>query len=145
MLRRARKKAERKDLSVDLLEMDVEDLRFSDHSFDSVVATFVFCSVPDPVKGLREIRRVCKEEGKVLLLEHVRPKTQWIGRTFDLLNVVTTRFMGVNINRETVANVEEAGLRVVRQEPLFRDIIRLIAAIPKHDSKCMNSLRYSRF
>jgi ubiquinone/menaquinone biosynthesis C-methylase UbiE len=73
MLARARRKVAKSPLSVDLQEMDVERLDFADHSFDTVFATFVFCSVPDPVMGLRELRRVCKPEGRLLLLEHMRP------------------------------------------------------------------------
>jgi len=73
MLERARKKAARLDLNVDLQEMDVQRLNFPENYFDMVFATFVFCSVPDPVAGLKELRRVCKPDGRLILLEHVRP------------------------------------------------------------------------
>ncbi len=73
MLKRARKKASTDDLRVALIEMDVQQLDFPDNYFDTVFATFVFCSVPDPVAGLKELKRVCKPEGKLLLLEHMRP------------------------------------------------------------------------
>jgi len=73
MLGRAREKVQKYGLgNVTLLEMDVQDLGFMENSFDCVVTTCVFCSVPVPVQGLREIRRVCKPDGKVLMLEHVR-------------------------------------------------------------------------
>jgi phosphatidylethanolamine/phosphatidyl-N-methylethanolamine N-methyltransferase len=73
MLNKAKKKVEKKRMSVDLIAMDVQRLEFEDQSFDTVLATFVFCSVPDPIEGLKEIKRVCKNEGKIILLEHVRP------------------------------------------------------------------------
>lgn len=57
MLARARKKAQEMKLEASLMEMDVQDLQFEDNTFDSVVATFVFCSVPDPSRGLAEVRR----------------------------------------------------------------------------------------
>ena len=53
MLARARKRLNKFDLHINLREMDVQQLDFADHSFDTVFATFVFCSVPDPVMGLR--------------------------------------------------------------------------------------------
>ena len=53
MLSRARSKAESRGLKVDLVDMDAQDLRFADQSFDTVLATFVFCSVPDPIRGFR--------------------------------------------------------------------------------------------
>ena len=44
--------------------MDVERLDFADDSFDTVVVTCVFCSVPNPIQGLKEVRRVTKPSGK---------------------------------------------------------------------------------
>ena len=50
--------------NINILEMDVERLDFADDSFDTVVATCVFCSVPNPIQGLKEVRRVTKPSGK---------------------------------------------------------------------------------
>jgi phosphatidylethanolamine/phosphatidyl-N-methylethanolamine N-methyltransferase len=71
MLERARRKARRLRPGADFLIADVQSLPYPDNTFDAAVATFVFCSVPDPVRGLREIRRVLKPGGQFLLLEHV--------------------------------------------------------------------------
>jgi len=130
MLRRARKKVEKKGLKVYLADMDVEDLQFDDQSFDTVLATFVFCSVRDPIRGLQEIKRVCKRGGRVILLEHVRPGSTLLGKIFDLLNPVTVKLMGVNINRNTVANMKKAGLHVLEETNLFRDVVKLVVADP---------------
>lgn len=130
MLKKARDKAGKKGLKVHLVEMDVQDLQFNDQSFDTIVATFVFCSVPDAIKGLKEIKRVCKRGGKVVFLEHVRPTAKFLGRIFDLLNSITLKVMGVNINRDTVSNMKRAGLHVVKEENLFGDVVRLFVAHP---------------
>ena len=90
--------------------MDVQQLEFADNTFDAAVATFVFCSVPDPVLGLRELSRVVKSEGKIILLDHVRVNRPIIGTLMDLMNPLFVRFYGANINRRTVENVQIAGL-----------------------------------
>jgi ubiquinone/menaquinone biosynthesis C-methylase UbiE len=130
MLARARRKAEKLHLRVDLQEMDVQDLKFPDHSFDTVFATFVFCSVPDPVAGLRELKRVCKPDGRLLLLEHMRPGNPVLGLFFDALNPMVVRMMGANINRRTIDNIRQAGWRIEIEENLSADIVRWIEAAP---------------
>jgi ubiquinone/menaquinone biosynthesis C-methylase UbiE len=130
MLARARQKAKKLHLHADLQEMDVQHLKFPDHSFDTVFATFVFCSVPDPVKGLCELRRVCKPEGKLLLLEHMRPGNPVLGLIFDALNPMVVRMMGANINRRTVSNIQQAGWQIKVEENLSADIVRWIEAAP---------------
>ncbi len=130
MLKRARRKAEIKRISVDLREMDIQRLQFDDQSFDTVVGTFVFCSVPDPVQGLKEVRRVCKKGGRVILLEHVRPNGRFLGKIFDILNLLTVRLMGVNINRETVRNIKIAGLGVEKEMDLFKSVVKMVIASP---------------
>jgi ubiquinone/menaquinone biosynthesis C-methylase UbiE len=130
MLARARQKAEKLHLQVDLQEMDVQHLKFPDHSFDTVFATFVFCSVPDPVKGLRELRRVCKPDGKLLLIEHMRPGNPVLGFIFDVFNPLIVRMMGANINRRTIDNIRQAGWQIKVQEGLSADIVKWIEATP---------------
>lgn len=79
MLQRARRRAERLGRQVELVQGDAEHLDFPDDSFDTVTATCVFCSVADPVRGLRELRRVVRPDGQVLLYEHVRPRGPVMG------------------------------------------------------------------
>jgi ubiquinone/menaquinone biosynthesis C-methylase UbiE len=130
MLARARKKVAKSHLTVDLQEMDVQRLDFADHSFDTVFATFVFCSVPDPVMGLRELKRVCKPEGRLLLLEHMRPHHPVLGFIFDVFNPMIVRMMGANINRKTINNIRQAGWQIKVEENLSSDIVRWVEAIP---------------
>ena len=130
MLTRARRKVEASTVEVDLAEMDVQNLAFPDHSFDAVVATFVFCSVSDPVRGLRELLRVCKPGGRLVLLEHMRPTNPVLGALFDLLNPLVARMMGANINRRTMENIRHAAWEVVVEENLFSDVVKWIEAEP---------------
>jgi ubiquinone/menaquinone biosynthesis C-methylase UbiE len=129
MLVFARKKAAELGLSFNLSEGDVQNLHFPDNSFDTVVATFVFCSVPDPVQGLRELRRVVKPSGQLLLLEHVRIDKPIIGWLMDRLNPLVVRVMGANINRRTIENVQKAGLGVENIEHLgLMKMVKMISA-----------------
>jgi ubiquinone/menaquinone biosynthesis C-methylase UbiE len=131
MLERARRRKSALGLGVELAEMDVQHLAFQDHVFDAVFATFLFCSVPDPVLGLNELRRVCKPNGRLLLLEHVRPGSFLLGSLFDLLNPLVVRLIGANINRRTSENVLRAGWRIRVEERLFSDIVLWIEAEPQ--------------
>lgn len=128
MLKRAQKRAGRLGLDVSLLEMDAQRLAFPDNFFDTVFATFVFCSVPDPVQGLQELHRVCKPNGKLLLLEHMRPGNDLIGKLFDAINPMVVRMMGANINRRTTDNIKKAGWHIQNEQHLSSDIVRFIEA-----------------
>jgi ubiquinone/menaquinone biosynthesis C-methylase UbiE len=130
MLERARKRANKLNLKVNLQEMDTQHLNFADASFDTVFATFVFCSVTDPVAGLQELKRVCKPDGKLLLLEHMRPEKFVLGLIFDLLNPMIVRMMGANINRRTTKRIRQAGWQIKAEECLLSDIVRMIEATP---------------
>ena len=131
MIVQARLRADRIGYPVQLMEADAQNLPFPDNSFETAVATFVFCSVPDPVQGLRELGRVVSPEGAILLLEHVRINRTVIGSLMDGLNPVVLRLMGANINRRTCENVEKAGLTISRMENLgFMGIVKMMVAHP---------------
>ena len=118
MLEKAKARAHRLKLGVDLRLGDAQRLKFADDSFDSAVATFVFCSVPDPVLGLSELARVVRPGGQVLLLEHVRSTGRLLGAMMDLANPLVVRATGVNINRHTVENVRRSSLELEDVEDL---------------------------
>jgi ubiquinone/menaquinone biosynthesis C-methylase UbiE len=132
MLERARRRVQALDSEADLRLMDAQRLAFPDAAFDAAVATFVFCSVPDPVLGLRELGRVVRPGGQILLLEHVRVNKPVIGKLMDLLDPFVLRLMGPHIDRRTVENVKKAGLEIERVEELTPGgLVKLIVARTK--------------
>jgi len=130
MLARAKSRAAGKK-NVSLFLMDAEHLAFVDDCFDYVITTFVLCSIPDPVAALREMKRVCKPEGEVISLEHMRSSNRMIASVEDLFNPLTRGLTGVNINRRTVENIRKAGLVVIGEKDLaMKDVFRLIRSKP---------------
>lgn len=128
MLKQAADKKARKNVSVDLNLMDAQSLSFADNSFDTVIGSFVFCSVPLPLKGLKELYRVCKPGGQVLLLEHVLSSNRVIAKVMNFINPAIVALFGANINRNTVKNVKACGFASVRIDERSSDIIKLIEA-----------------
>jgi ubiquinone/menaquinone biosynthesis C-methylase UbiE len=111
-----------------LREMDVCNLDYPDDTFDTVVTVCTFCSVPKPIVGLTELRRVLKPGGQILMFEHMRSAIAQFGVLLDMMTPLTHR-LGPDLNRDTVGNVLKAGFRLRRVENVYLDIVRIIEAV----------------
>ena len=81
MLDKARERVAREGLrNVRLIEMDAANLTFADDAFDIVYAPYLVSVVPDPVQVVREMRRVCKPGGKIIILNHFRSANPILSR-----------------------------------------------------------------
>lgn len=129
MLARARRPARGYRGALHLLQADVGRLPFADGSFDTVATSCTFCSVPDPVRGLCELRRVLRPDGRLLLFEHVRSRIPPIALMQDLVTPLTRR-LGPDMNRDTLGNVQRAGFRVLREDNVYLDIVKAAVAVP---------------
>jgi ubiquinone/menaquinone biosynthesis C-methylase UbiE len=128
MLARAAEKARLYDGQITLREADVQALGDPDDSYDTVVTVCTFCSVPRPIAGLRELHRVLKPGGQILMFEHVRSGIGPFGIMLDLMTPLARR-AGPELNRDTVGNVQKAGFQLRRVENVFLDIVRTIEAV----------------
>jgi len=129
MLERAKIKAAGYRGAIELCEADVHKLDYPEDTFDTIVTVFTFCSVPKPIAGLRELYRVLKPGGQILMLEHVRSTAIGpLGIMMDLMTQLTRKF-GPELNRDTVGNVQKAGFWLRRVENIYLDVVRTIEAI----------------
>ncbi len=129
MLEQAKNKRRRSDMPIEMEVMDIQSLAYADNSFDTITASFVFCSVPQPIKGLQELYRVCKPGGQVLLLEHVLSSNPVMARMMKIMNPIVVWLIGANINRKTVKNVQACGFDKVIVDPASNDMVKIIQAI----------------
>ncbi len=113
MLARARERAARKKVAVSFREADLCSLPFADREFDTAVATFVFCSLADPVPCMAEMGRVTRQDGRLLFLDHVRIERPVIGPLMDRLNRFTVHWAGEHITHRMDGIVREAGLTLL--------------------------------
>jgi len=128
MLEKAAVKAARYDGKIELREANVCALDYADNTFDTIVTVCTFCSVPKPVAGLRELRRVLKPGGQILMFEHVRSAIGPFGILLDLMTALT-RKIGPDMNRDTVGNVQKAGFRLRRIGNVYLDIVKTIEGV----------------
>jgi ubiquinone/menaquinone biosynthesis C-methylase UbiE len=108
--------------------MDVCALDFADATFDTVVTACTFCSVPKPIQGLHELRRVLKPGGQILMFEHVRSAVGPLAILMDVMTPLFSRF-GPELNRDTVGNVQKAGFRLRRVENVYLDVVKIIEGV----------------
>ncbi len=134
MLAAARRQLPHTPVPTTLTKAAAEILPFPDEHFDSVVVTLVFCSVRSPERGLREIWRVLKPGGNLLMLEHVRSQGKLTAWMQDAAVPLTTRLSGnCHWNRDTKTAVLSAGFQLVEAEDMragLLPVVRLSAVRP---------------
>ena len=127
MLERARTIAAGND-RIHFALMPADSLAFPDASFDTVTCSLVLCSVPDPVKALQEMSRVCKPGGRIILLEHVRAHNRLIALIQKIVTPLQARMIGCHFDRPTDQILRDLGFAVEREERRFFDIFVLLVA-----------------
>ena len=130
MLSIAQQRAAKLSMNVSFLLADAQALPFSDETFDTVVSSLSTCTFANPVAALKEMARVCRPEGKVLLLEHGRSDREWLGRWQDRHADQFAKPLGCHWNREPLELVRQAGLKLYHSRRVFFGVFHQIEAAP---------------
>ena len=110
MLEKARDRVARKGVrNVRLLEMDAADLKFADDTFDIVYAPYLISVVPDPVAVAKEMRRVCRPGGRIIILNHFRSAGR-VAATLERLIAPFTLYLGFKSDLDLPAFLVQAEL-----------------------------------
>ena len=114
---------------VEVVERSAEELPLDDRSFDTAVVTWVLCSIPDPVRALREIRRVLRPGGRLLFVEHGLAPDPSVRAWQDRLNPLWRRLSGgCNMNRGVDRLLDDAGFRIGTLDRFYVRGLRLLTA-----------------
>jgi phosphatidylethanolamine/phosphatidyl-N-methylethanolamine N-methyltransferase len=116
MLEKARERVARKEITnFRLLQMDAQDLKFADDSFDIVYAPYLISVVPDPIRVAAEMRRVCRPGGRIIFLNHFRSSNPMLSRAERLISPMTIH-IGFKADLDLQAFLAQANLEPVSIE-----------------------------
>ncbi len=109
--------------NINLMTLDVEHLPFEDNTFDTVVSTLIFCSVPNVLRGLSEIKRVLKPDGQFIFIEHVLSKSPVAA---PVMHVLTPAWKviahGCHLNRDFEAALNKSGFLIKHHQFVIGDV-----------------------
>jgi ubiquinone/menaquinone biosynthesis C-methylase UbiE len=128
MLEMAKKRAKELEMDVKFRVAEAESLPFPDNYFDTVVSSFIFCTVPEPEKAMGEIKRVLKSGGRAIFLEHTKSDNKLVDYLFLLpLKLILKPLLDDDPLRETHKLVRRY-FRVEKEERYYSGVVRLIVA-----------------
>ncbi len=111
------------NLDIILREENVMDLPFEKEEFDTVVFTLVFCTVQDVEKGLEEIKRVLKNDGRIIFIEHVLPEREPLKTTFNVATPLWKKLAGgCHLNRKTEKSLQAVGFDLELEDKIMKKI-----------------------
>ncbi|MDI4639480.1 class I SAM-dependent methyltransferase [Rhodoblastus acidophilus] len=136
MLERARTRAEKLGLLVDLRRSDLTRLDWPDDSFDGVVATFVFACIEDheQLAALKELHRVCKAEGEIRIVDYRLSPRPLVRARQKLMSKWLNGAFAATYTPTTENYFDEAGLEVIEQKFIRSDVLKMIRLRPRQPS-----------
>jgi ubiquinone/menaquinone biosynthesis C-methylase UbiE len=130
MLAEAAGRARHLGLPIRFAQMDAQQLALPDARFDTVAISQALCTIPDPVLALRELARVCRPGGRVVLLEHVLSPVWPVGWLERLLSPMQERRLGCHLTRQTIETARGLGFAIDRERTRLFGVVRLVVARP---------------
>jgi ubiquinone/menaquinone biosynthesis C-methylase UbiE len=130
MLRLARERASHLGIPFALVQADAEALPFPDAAFDTVAISLALCTIPDPVTALRELGRICRPGGRIVMLEHVRSTARPLAALQRLLSPLNERAIGCHLDRDTFDLARSLGFSIDETRTRLFDSVQLVVARP---------------
>jgi ubiquinone/menaquinone biosynthesis C-methylase UbiE len=113
----ARRVADQANSRVTLITGSAESLPLDTASVDTVVTTWTLCSIPDALRALNEMRRVLREDGQLLFVEHGMAPEPGVRAWQNRLTPLWRRFSGgCHLNRPIRSLIESGGFQITRLE-----------------------------
>lgn len=123
MIERSQDRLKLADVPIEIVKASAERLPFEDDSFDTVVATLVFCTIPNVEKAIAEIKRVGKPGCEILLFEHVKMENLFLSRLQDVLTPAWKKICdGCCLNRDTLPKFINHGMTIEKVEKFYEDL-----------------------
>ena len=135
MLVQAKARALQRGLGFAGVQADAAALPFRDASFDTVAISLALCTIPEPAAALREMARVCRPDGRVVLLEHVRSTAAPLALVQRVLSPMQVRGHGCHLDRDTVDLAQSLGFRCEIVHSRLWEAVRLVVARPPQSSR----------
>ncbi|HWC14108.1 MAG TPA: class I SAM-dependent methyltransferase [Actinomycetota bacterium] len=145
MLEIARERALSLGLDVELVQGDAHQLDFGDNEFDTVLATYSLCNIPDPQRAVAEMKRTLRRDGKLILVDHIRSTVKPILWAQKAIELVTSRLEGEHMTRRPLRYVEAQGFEILEQQRMRAGIVERLLARPttgssRSGAKCQPSV-----
>jgi ubiquinone/menaquinone biosynthesis C-methylase UbiE len=128
MLELARSRARDLGRAVTLRQGSAHELPFAEASFDTVVCTFGLCAIPDPAAAVREMCRVLRPGGRLILVDHVASSSGVVRAMQWLVELASVPLAGEHFRRRPLKLVEALGLPVERRERFKLGLVERLVA-----------------
>lgn len=123
MAERSLPKQKESVVPIKMVQASAEELPFETNTFDTAVATLVFCTIPNVEKAIQEIKRVCKPGAKILLFEHVKMENQYLSQLQEWLTPAWKKVCdGCCLNRDTISIVQTHGIPIIQMQKYYHGL-----------------------
>lgn len=130
MTERARELINSTSIPIQTYLAKAEKLPFEANTFDSVVATLVFCTIPNPIKALEEIQRVSKPGARILLFEHVKMEQKPLAKMQDALTPLWRKVCdGCHLNRDTLEMLKQTEIDITSVEFYYKSLFLTVDGV----------------
>jgi ubiquinone/menaquinone biosynthesis C-methylase UbiE len=132
MIARSFSKRNQAIVPIEIVQASAEELPFAADTFDTVVATLVFCTITSPEKAILEMKRVCKSDGNILLFEHVKMQNRFLSSLQNWLTPAWKKICdGCCLNRNTLGLLKDNEVSILKVQKYYRDLFVFAEATNK--------------